>query len=137
MTVWRSTYRVLVLAGVLFADSHVAQAQHGAAAPAAATPLTDAQKRADILFVSTEFMAREKPYSSTARAKAEERLAQLERRAASLTPVALDLAIAQVVELADNAHSIAAPAERALRYNRIPLRFGSSQRRHRRYPGPQ
>jgi len=84
--------------------------------------------RADLAQFRDEFFARDRAYSPAARAEAERRLAALEAGLDGLSPVAFALALAQVVALADNGHTISFAGPRAQRYHRVPLRlapFGS------------
>lgn len=78
---------------------------------------------ADIAQFRTQFLDRDRAYSPAARKEADSRLAELERNAATLTPVRFDLAIAQIAALADNGHTLASAAQRSRRYERADVRL--------------
>ncbi|MGH7467863.1 MAG: hypothetical protein ACRENP_07715 [Longimicrobiales bacterium] len=115
--------RIIVLVGLTAASPAAwAGAQSSAAPRPGAGGLSVEQIRADIAAFRTGFMARDNSYSPAARAQAEARLVRLEAAAAQLTPVAFDIAIAQIVALADNGHTGAFAAQRGFRHNRVPIR---------------
>ena len=89
------------------------------------SPLTAAQMREDIATFRTEFMGRDRSYAPAARTQAEARLGELEARLERTTPLGFELALAQIVALADNAHTIVPPPARARRYNRVPVRMAT------------
>jgi len=77
----------------------------------------------------TEFLGRDRSYSREHRAAAEARLAVLDTALVRVSPVYFELELSRIVALADNGHTIAFPAGRARRYNRVPFRlvpFGES-----------
>jgi hypothetical protein len=62
-------------------------------------------------------------YSAQSRTRAEELLAKYRERSGSLSEAQFDLAIAQMVALADNGHSRVQPGPLSRRHNRLPCRF--------------
>jgi hypothetical protein len=62
-------------------------------------------------------------FTSESRAHAEQLLAQYRARSGSLSDAQFDLAIAQIVALADNGHSRVQPGPLSRRHNRLPCRF--------------
>jgi hypothetical protein len=62
-------------------------------------------------------------YTAESRARAEKLLAEYGRKAGALTDAQFDLAIAQIVALADNGHSRVQPGPLSRRHNRLPCRF--------------
>ncbi len=113
----------LVLVVLLLVSSVPAFAQHGEGGPpAAAAAFTAEQLRADITAFRANFMARDKSFSTEARADAGRRLAALEAEGDKLTLVRVDLVLSQVAALADNGHTHVAPGGLALRHNRVALR---------------
>src|SRR5688500_581076 len=122
MTLVRSF--VLLLSLPVVATSALAQASSSSSEPSHSS-LTAAQMREDIATFRTEFMGRDRSYAPAARTQAEARLRQLEARLERTTPLAFELALAQIVALADNAHTIVPPPARARRFNRVPLRMAT------------
>jgi hypothetical protein len=59
----------------------------------------------DIAVYREKFLAVDRAFTSQTRAKAEDRLAQLERNAASLTPAAFAVELCRIAALADNGHT--------------------------------
>lgn len=62
-------------------------------------------------------------FTVESRAHAEQLLAQYRERSGSLSDAQFDLAIAQIVALADNGHSRVQPGPLSRRHNRLPCRF--------------
>jgi hypothetical protein len=62
-------------------------------------------------------------YTVESRAQAEKRLARYLERSGSLSPAQFDLAIAEIVALADNGHSRVHPGALSRRHNRLPCRL--------------
>jgi hypothetical protein len=87
--------------------------------------LTPALMREDVAAFRAEFLGRDRSYAEPARAQAEARLRQLEMNLDRVTPLGFELALAQIVALADNAHTIVPPPVRARRYNRVPVRMAT------------
>ena len=106
-------------------------ASSAAAQASSTTPVVDraaitpAQMRDDVRLFRSEFMARDNSYAPAARKEAEARLARLESRLEHTTPVGFELAVAQIVALADNAHTIVPPGVRVRHFNRVPLRLAT------------
>jgi hypothetical protein len=76
----------------------------------------------DIHAFRTQFMAVDQSYSTSARAEADDRLRQLEADVVRLSRVQFELALAQIVALADNGHTAAFGGPRSRRFNRVPIR---------------
>lgn len=109
-----------------FVAASSASAQASSATPATErASITPAQMRDDVRLFRTEFMARDNSYAPAARKEAEARLARLEGRIDQTTPVGFELALAQIVALADNAHTIVPAGVRARHFNRVPLRLAT------------
>ena len=106
------------------ASSALAQAS-SSSSESSHSSLTAAQMREDIATFRTEFMGRDNSYAAAARTQAEMRLRELQGRLDRMTPAAFELALAQIVALADNAHTIVPPTARARRYSRVPLRMAT------------
>ena len=98
-------------------------AQHDVGTPIVATSLTPEQLKADIGAFRIGFMGRDKSFSPETRAEAEKRLAALEAEGDALTPVRVDLVLAQVAALADNGHTRASAGGLASRHPRVGVRF--------------
>jgi hypothetical protein len=105
---------------LLLSSTSRAQAASGGTGRA---PLTVAQMRADLASFRSDIFTRDNSYSAASRAAAEARLQQLEGAIERITPVAFEVALAQIVALADNGHTLAFPSVRARRYNRVPVRL--------------
>ncbi len=90
---------------------------------ALAAPNVADQRREDIAQFRTEHFAKDRAYSTAARAEAERRLIQLERTAGELKPAEFDLALARIVALADNGHTSSFGAPRSRRYDRVDIRL--------------
>jgi hypothetical protein len=97
---------------------HAAPASAGSAG--AATPEA---RRADLAAFKTDFLARDRSYSQTARQEAEARLARLESAAAVVSQAYFELELARIVGLADNGHTAFFAGPRSRRYNRVGIRL--------------
>jgi hypothetical protein len=91
--------------------------------PAESQTLSAAAMRADIAQFRVEFLARDRAYSAVARQEAEQQLAALNERAGELDATAFALALAKVVALADNGHSLSYGGPRLARSNRVEIRL--------------
>jgi hypothetical protein len=111
------TCLTLVLSVTL--TSHVAAQSSNANPPR----LTADQMRSDVASFRSDFFARDNSYSQSARVEALARLGRLETQLDRISPPAFELAIAQIVALADNGHTIAFPSVRGQHYNRVPIRM--------------
>ncbi len=85
--------------------------------------LTDAAKLADIAQFRSEFLARDRAYSPSARLEAERRLASLQERLAAVDGTRFGLELAQIVALADNGHTASYGGPRLARHNRVDIRM--------------
>jgi hypothetical protein len=65
----------------------------------------------------------DRTFTAQSRTRAEQLLAQYRERAGSLSDAQFDLAVAQMVALADNGHSRVQPGPLSRRHNRLPCRF--------------
>lgn len=113
--------RALCLPLCLLAGS--LSAQHGGPMTVSDRPMTADQVRSDLQLFRTEFLAADRSYSPSARAVAESLVARLSAGADTLTRIQFELALSQVVALADNGHSMIPAAMRSARYDRVPLRL--------------
>lgn len=81
------------------------------------------QVHEDVAAFEKDFMARDNAFSKEARAAAEARLKALAASTSGMRAVDFELALAQIVALADNGHTLLAAGVRVRHYNRVPLRF--------------
>ncbi len=79
--------------------------------------------RADLAQFRSDFFARDRAYSPEARQQAERRLDVLEATAGETDDTRFALELAQIVALADNAHSMSYGGPRLARSNRVALRM--------------
>ncbi|HTK56890.1 MAG TPA: hypothetical protein VL295_08695, partial [Gemmatimonadales bacterium] len=117
----RTLRRALLLPLSLVAT--VLSAQHGGPMTVSDRPMTADQIRSDLQVFRNEFLAADRSYSPAARAAAESFVARLAAGADTLTRIEFELALSQVVALADNGHSMIPAAMRSARYDRVPLRL--------------
>jgi hypothetical protein len=90
---------------------------------ASAQPLAEAAWRADLAQFRSTFFERDRAYSATARATAEQRLADLNGRSGELDATRFALELAQIAALADNGHTASFGGPRLERSNRVELRL--------------
>ncbi len=110
------TFACLVVAGASIGPGN-AEAQ----APSS-SDFTVERMKSDLAVFSTDFLAVDRSYSPAARTAAEARLLKLEARLANVSRAAFELAVAQIVALADNGHTAAFAGPRSRHFNRVPLR---------------
>lgn len=79
--------------------------------------------KADLLQFRSGVLARDRAFCPAAHLAAQRRLAGLEARAGELDAVQLSLALAQIMALADNGHSLVSASRRIDASNRVPLRL--------------
>ena len=111
--------RVAVLA-VVAGVSPVALAAEADADPTASR---SAARKADLAQFKAEFLAVERSYAPRARGDAEARLTALAARESAMSDAQFELALARIVALADNGHTVAFPGPRSRRYNRVEIRL--------------
>lgn len=98
-------------------------AQHGGAMTVSDRPVTADQLRSDLQAFRREFLPADRSFSPSGRAAAEAALARIDAGVDTLSRVQFELALSQVVALADNGHSMVPASLRSARYGRVPLRL--------------
>ena len=103
--------------------SSVTSAQHEAQNVELAGALSTDQLREDLDVFRVDFFARDKSFSNESRIEAEAKLASLDESLDTINRAQFELALAQIVALADNGHTMAFAGPRSVNYNRIDVRL--------------
>jgi hypothetical protein len=85
---------------------------------------TDAEKRQeDLSQFRRDFFEKDRSFSPAARREAEEKLAELSTRLASIGQTEFELSLSRIAALTDNGHSGGSPSSRSRRYERVDMRL--------------